>query len=69
MSNSRRPVDWVDPLIDTAKPMVRWVFSASACRPFGMVNLSLDTDTTGARSSIQSSFTSTGGSTRVANSP
>jgi len=47
MSSPKRPVDWVDPLIDTAKPMVRWVFSASACRPFGMVNLSPDTDPVG----------------------
>lgn len=43
----RRPVDWVDPLIDTGKPKVRWVFSSSANRPFGMVRLSPDTDPVG----------------------
>ena len=43
----KRPVDWVNPLIDTGKPRVRWVFSASACRPFGMVRLSPDTDPVG----------------------
>jgi len=42
-----RPVDWVNPLIDTGNPNVRWVFSASACRPFGMVRLSPDTDPVG----------------------
>ena len=44
---ARRPIDWVDPLIDTGKPKVRWVFSASACRPFGLVRLSPDTDPVG----------------------
>lgn len=43
----RRPVDWVNPLIDTGKPKVRWVFSSSANRPFGMVRLSADTDPVG----------------------
>ncbi|HKJ86157.1 MAG TPA: GH92 family glycosyl hydrolase, partial [Spirochaetia bacterium] len=35
------PADWVDPLIDTANR--RFFFFSSACRPFGMVNLSPDT--------------------------
>ena len=43
MTNGKQPVEWVDPLIDTAKPRIRWSFSASACRPFGMVRLSPDT--------------------------
>ena len=37
--------DWVDPLIDTANR--RFFFFSSACRPFGMVNLSPDTRTGG----------------------
>ena len=37
----KRPVDWVNPLIDTANR--RFFFFSSACRPFGMVNLSPDT--------------------------
>ncbi len=36
-----RPVDWVNPLIDTANR--RFFFFSSACRPFGTVNLSPDT--------------------------
>ncbi len=36
-----RPVDYVRPHIDTAKS--RWFYFSSACRPFGMVNLSPDT--------------------------
>ncbi len=36
-----RPVDYVDPLIDSHKS--RWIYFSSACRPFGMVNLSPDT--------------------------
>lgn len=40
-----RPVDWVKPQIDTVKP--RWFYFNSACRPFGMVNLSPDTQTKG----------------------
>jgi predicted alpha-1,2-mannosidase len=36
-----RPVDYVDPFIDSHKS--RWIFFSSACRPFGMVNLSPDT--------------------------
>ncbi|MCF7855832.1 MAG: hypothetical protein K9N51_13610, partial [Candidatus Pacebacteria bacterium] len=43
----KRPVDWVNPLIDTGKPKVRWVFSGSVCRPFSMVRLSPDTDPAG----------------------
>ena len=41
----REPVDLVDPLIDSANS--RWLFFASACRPFGMVNLSPDMATKG----------------------
>ena len=41
----KQPVDYVDPLIDSAHS--RWIFFSSACRPFGMVNLSPDTDTKG----------------------
>ena len=41
------PSSLVEPRIDTGKPRVRWVFSASACRPFGMVRLSPDTDMAG----------------------
>jgi len=37
----RSPADSVNPLIDTCKS--RWFFFSSACRPFGMVNLSPDT--------------------------
>ena len=35
------PADYVNPLIDTHKS--RWFFFSSACRPFGLVNLSPDT--------------------------
>lgn len=41
----KSPADYVNPLIDTHKS--RWIFFSSACRPFGMVNLSPDTDTGG----------------------
>jgi predicted alpha-1,2-mannosidase len=41
----KKPVDWVKPQIDTVKP--RWFYFNSACRPFGMVNLSPDTKTKG----------------------
>lgn len=44
---SKRPVDWVNPIIDTGKPRVRWVFSGAVCRPFSMVRLSPDTDPVG----------------------
>ena len=37
----KRPVDYVDPRIDTHQ--TRWIFFASASRPFGMVSLSPDT--------------------------
>lgn len=39
------PVDSVEPRIDTHNS--RWFFFSSACRPFGMVNLSPDTQTDG----------------------
>ena len=45
-AQTKQPVDWVDPLIDSASS--RWIFFSSACRPFGMVNLSPDTDVEGA---------------------
>ncbi|MFT4565629.1 MAG: putative alpha-1,2-mannosidase [Saprospiraceae bacterium] len=41
-----RPVDQVYPLLDAANS--RWFYFASACRPFGMVNLSPDTQLGGA---------------------
>ena len=44
-ARAKEPVDCVDPLIDSANS--RWIFFASACRPFGMVNLSPDTDVKG----------------------
>jgi len=44
-AGEKQPVDWVDPLIDSANS--RWIFFSSACRPFGMVNLSPDTDVKG----------------------
>lgn len=37
----KTPADYVNPLVDTHKS--RWIFFSSACRPFGMVNLSPDT--------------------------
>ena len=37
----KTPADYVNPLIDTHKS--RWFYFSSACRPFGMVNLSPDT--------------------------
>lgn len=42
-AQSLNPVDLVNPFIDTHKS--RWFFFNSACRPFGMINLSPDTDT------------------------
>jgi putative alpha-1,2-mannosidase len=39
---SQRPVDLVFPQLDTENS--RWIFFSSACRPFGMVNLSPDTN-------------------------
>lgn len=47
MPQGKRPIDYVYPPMDTAKPKVRWVFTASACRPFGLVRLSPDTDPVG----------------------
>jgi putative alpha-1,2-mannosidase len=38
---SKSPAEWVNPLIDSANR--RFFFFSSACRPFGMVNLSPDT--------------------------
>ncbi len=43
---AEEPVDLVDPFIDSANS--RWFFFSSACRPFGMVNLSPDNLTKGA---------------------
>ncbi|MFC4872637.1 GH92 family glycosyl hydrolase [Negadavirga shengliensis] len=43
---SERPVDLVFPLLDAANS--RWFFFSSATRPFGMVNLSPDTQLEGA---------------------
>ena len=37
----KQPVDWVDPLIDTAHR--RFLFMNTASHPFGLVNLSPDT--------------------------
>lgn len=39
--------DYIDPLIDTGKPKQRWVFFQSASLPFGMIQLSPDTDRKG----------------------
>ncbi len=36
-----KPVDWIKPEIDTVNP--RFFYFSSACRPFGLVNLSPDT--------------------------
>ena len=38
--SQERPVDLVNPLVDSANS--RWFFFSSATRPFGMVNLSPD---------------------------
>ena len=38
---AKRPVDYVEPRIDTRNS--RWIFFSSACRPFGMMSLSPDT--------------------------
>src|SRR3974377_2257103 len=37
---AKSPANYVDPRIDTHKS--RWIYFSSACRPFGMVNLSPD---------------------------
>ncbi len=42
----KQPSELVYPLLDSANS--RWFFFSSACRPFGMVNLSPDTKTSGA---------------------
>ena len=44
--SDKSPSEWVNPLIDTANR--RFFFFSSACRPFGMVNLSPDTARSGA---------------------
>lgn len=43
---SQKPVDLVYPQLDAANS--RWIFFSSASRPFGMVNLSPDTELNGA---------------------
>ncbi len=45
--DGRDPVECVDPLIDTAKPRIRWVFTVFTARPFGMVRLGPNTDPVG----------------------
>ena len=40
--SQNKPVDYVNPFIDSHKS--RWIFFSSASRPFGMVNLSPDTN-------------------------
>jgi predicted alpha-1,2-mannosidase len=45
-AEKKKPVDLVYPLLDAANS--RWFFFTSACRPFGMVNLSPDTKISGA---------------------
>lgn len=45
-AQKKQPVELVYPLLDAANS--RWFFFSSACRPFGMVNLSPDTKTSGA---------------------
>lgn len=42
-AQAQQPVDLVNPFVDSHRS--RWFFFSSACRPFGMVNLSPDTDT------------------------
>ena len=42
---AKTPAQYVNPQIDTVQS--RWFYFASACRPFGMVNLSPDTDVNG----------------------
>lgn len=45
-SSKSNPVDLVYPHLDTENS--RWFFFSSACRPFGMVNLSPDNQLDGA---------------------
>jgi len=40
-------VEYVNPFIDTAKPRIRWIFSAVASRPAGLIRLSPDTNREG----------------------
>lgn len=47
MAGITEPYDLVDPLIDTAKPRIRWVFSVFTARPFGLVRLGPNTDPVG----------------------
>ena len=47
VAGQREVVDYVDPLIGTASERTRWLFFSSACRPFGMVNLSPDMEVKG----------------------
>nr|WP_128478500.1 GH92 family glycosyl hydrolase [Halorussus pelagicus] len=44
--DGKKPTEWVAPCIDTTD--TRWFYFSSACRPFGLVNLSPDTITDGA---------------------
>jgi len=44
-AEAKRPVDWVKPETDTKYS--RWIYFSSASRPFGLVNLSPDTQTAG----------------------
>ncbi len=37
-TTEKTPADYVNPFVDTHKS--RWFYFSSACRPFGMVNLS-----------------------------
>jgi len=46
VSAQQKPVDLVYPLLDAVNS--RWFYFSSACRPFGMVNLSPDTEINGA---------------------
>lgn len=39
---ARQPVDWVDPLIGTSAPGLRWMMFPGPSMPFGMVKLSPD---------------------------
>ena len=44
---NREPAAYVDPMIDTAKPRLRWVYSVGTVRPGGLVRLSPNTDPAG----------------------
>ncbi|USZ67402.1 GH92 family glycosyl hydrolase [Halorussus salilacus] len=43
--DGKKPAEWVEQRIDTSD--TRWFYFSSACRPFGLVNLSPDTVTDG----------------------